>query len=292
MVLMKKLLKKNQIMITALAIMIAVAGYLNFAGAKTGEEDFLSTNGSDSELTYDVADISDEDMYAISLQEEPDGSLTDITSMDTDDTTLTSDYLSSNMQIEGNSDDSLAVDSTSVNHGVLSEGEDKADAADAIDDEVEVPGEAVFTSTTAVSNLDGARLLKEQTIAKNKATLLEIINNENLSEAAKQEAIDSMLTMTQTAQKETDAQMLLEAKGYADTVVSINNGTVDVMVNAVSLTDAQTAQIMDIVQRKTDVSAENIIITVSGTTPCHSSVLTRYVERSTYEEESFSDCFR
>ena len=213
------------------------------------------------------ADISDEDMYAISLQEEPDGSLTDITSMDTDDTTLTSDYLSSNMQIEGNSDDSLAVDSTSVNHGVLSEGEDKADAADAIDDEVEVPGEAVFTSTTAVSNLDGARLLKEQTIAKNKATLLEIINNENLSEAAKQEAIDSMLTMTQTAQKETDAQMLLEAKGYADTVVSINNGTVDVMVNAVSLTDAQTAQIMDIVQRKTDVSAENIIITVSGTTP-------------------------
>ena len=44
--------------------------------------------------------------------------------------------------------------------------------------------------------------------------------------------------------------MLLEAKGYADTVVSINNGTVDVMVNAVSLTDAQTAQIMDIVQRK------------------------------------------
>ena len=94
MVLMKKLLKKNQIMITALAIMIAVAGYLNFAGAKIGEEDFLSTNGSDSELTYDVADISDEDMYAISLQEEPDGSLTDITSMDTDDTTLTSDYLS------------------------------------------------------------------------------------------------------------------------------------------------------------------------------------------------------
>ena len=144
---------------------------------------------------------------------------------------------------------------------------DKVDAADAIDDEVEVPGEAVFTSTTAVSNLDGARLLKEQTIAKNKATLLEIINNENLSEAAKQEAIDSMLTMTQTAQKETDAQMLLEAKGYADTVVSINDGTVDVMVNAVSLTDAQTAQIMDIVQRKTDVSAENIIITVSGTTP-------------------------
>lgn len=66
------------------------------------------------------------------------------------------------MQIEGNSDDSLAVDSIICESGVLSEGEDKADAADAIDDEVEVPGEAVFTSTTAVSNLDGARLLKNR----------------------------------------------------------------------------------------------------------------------------------
>ncbi len=30
------MLKRNQIMITALAIMIAVAGYLNFAGTKAG----------------------------------------------------------------------------------------------------------------------------------------------------------------------------------------------------------------------------------------------------------------
>lgn len=267
MVLVKRIFKKNQVMITALAIMIAVAGYLNFAGARIGEEDFLSTDGNDSKLTYEMADISDEDMYAISLQEDTDGTVrdyTDIASLDTDDASLTADYLSESMQIEGNSDDSLAVDSTSVDHGVLSASADDADTAGA---EAEVPGEAVFTSTTAVSTLDGARLLKEQTMAKNKATLLEIINNENLSEAAKQDAVDSMLAMTQTAQKETDAQMLLEAKGYTETVVSINDGTVDVMVNAVSLTDAQTAQIMDIVQRKTDISPENIIITVSGVNP-------------------------
>ena len=267
MVLVKRIFKKNQVMITALAIMIAVAGYLNFAGAKIGEEDFLSTDGNDSKLTYEMADISDEDMYAISLQEDTDGTIkdyTDIASLDTDDTSQTANYLSESMQIEGNSDDTLAVDSTSVDHGVLSASADDADTTGA---EAEVPGEAVFTSTTAVSTLDGARLLKEQTMAKNKATLLEIINNENLSEAAKQDAVDSMLAMTQTAQKETDAQMLLEAKGYTETVVSINDGTVDVMVNAVSLTDAQTAQIMDIVQRKTDISPENIIITVSGVNP-------------------------
>ena len=35
---MKKLWKRNQIMITALALMIAIAGYLNFMGKKVDEE--------------------------------------------------------------------------------------------------------------------------------------------------------------------------------------------------------------------------------------------------------------
>ena len=40
----------------------------------------------------------------------------------------------------------------------------------------------------------------------------------------------------------------------------MNGDTVDVVVNATTLDDAQRAQIEDIVKRKTDVSAEKIII--------------------------------
>ena len=250
---MKKILRKNQIMITALAVMIAVAGYLNFAGTKIGEEDFISVDGSNSELTYE---ISDEDMYAISLREDTDGVITDyseyaavtgteadIASLDTDDTTITDNYLKSDMdtQIAANTDETGAT--------VI---------------EQETPGEAVFTSASGVSTLAGAKLLKEQTRAQNKEALMEIINNEDLTEDAKKEAVNSMITLTETAQKESDAQMLLEAKGFTQTVVSISGDSVDVMVGAVSLTEAQTAQIIDIVQRKTDIAAENIIITVSG----------------------------
>ena len=43
-------------------------------------------------------------------------------------------------------------------------------------------------------------------------------------------------------------------------VVSINEGAVDVVVNASVLDDAMRAQIEDIVKRKTDISPENIII--------------------------------
>lgn len=93
---------------------------------------------------------------------------------------------------------------------------------------------------------------------------MEIIQSEELTEDAKKDAVNSMITLTETAQKESDAQMLLEAKGFTQTVVSISGDSADVMVEAASLTEAQTAQIIDIVQRKTAVSAENIIITVSG----------------------------
>lgn len=258
MVPVKRIFRKNQIMITALAIMIAVAGYLNFAGEQIGEEDFLTQDGSKTELTYEMTDISDEDMYAIAMTDEAEGNLTDYTdlaSLDTDYIEETENYLAENMEIIGDSDESKSA--VEVN----------ADAEAASEEDVileEVPGEAVFTSATGVTSLAGAKLLKEQTRAQNKEALLEIIDNASLTQEAKQEAVDSMIAMTETAQRETDAEMLLEAKGYTETVVSISDGTADVMIGAVSLTDTQTAQIIDIVQRKTEVAPENIVITVSG----------------------------
>ncbi len=187
------------------------------------------------------------------------GTEDDILSLDSDDVTAAENYLDSDMEVAGN--DALAAQESTDGHGVLASNTETADA-NVI--EQEVPGEAVFTSASGVSTLAGAKLLKEQTRAQNKETLLEIINNESLTEEAKQEAVNSMIELTQTAQKESDAQLLLEAKGYTQTVVSISGDVADVMIEASSLTDAQTAQIIDIVQRKTDIEPENIIITISG----------------------------
>ncbi|MDE6620321.1 MAG: SpoIIIAH-like family protein [Lachnospiraceae bacterium] len=262
------MLRKNQIMITALAVMIAVAGYLNFAGTKIGEEDFISVDGSSSELTYE---ISDEDMYAISLREDTDGTIqdyasmtgdnTDIMSLDTDDVTITDNYLSSDMNAVSDSAIDTSIASDDVSADALASNIDESGATVI---EQEIPGEAVFTSASGVSTLAGAKLLKEQTRAQNKESLLEIIQNEDLTEEAKKDAVSSMIALTETAQKESDAQMLLEAKGFTQTVVSISGDSADVMVEAANLTEAQTAQIIDIVQRKTDIAPENIIITVSG----------------------------
>ena len=242
------MLKRNQIMITALAIMIAVAGYLNFAGTKAGEEQLTSADaGNAGEDMTALLDLSEEDVVS------------DLDSMDSDqDGVAAADYL--NEQMPANAQ--VQADSAQV--AVVSETMDEASAEQVAEDtdvqNGEVPGEAVFTSSTGVTSLAGAKLQKEQTRAKNKETLLDIINNANISEEQKQDAINGMIALTDMAEKETAAEILLEAKGFNDVVVSISGSGVDVVVNAPSLTDAQRAQIEDIVTRKTGISPENIII--------------------------------
>ena len=128
---------------------------------------------------------------------------------------------------------------------------------------MENPGEAVLTGGTSVSEyIAGVQLNREQIRAKNKETLMQLINSDQVSEAEKQTAVQNMIQLTEISEKENAAETLLKAKGFVDPVVSITDGQVDVVVNAVSITDQERAQIEDIVKRKTEVGAEGIVITL------------------------------
>ena len=271
---MKKLWKTNQIMITALALMIAIAGYLNFMGKKVDEENLFSTSAQFEEAsgvtTEDgtdmaaVTDITDESLALLPEQEngaiDESAAMTDIDSMDSEDEMVYSDYLDEN-QAENVS---AAVDDAALDETAMAGTDENAasgEVAQVTEDYTgETPGEAVFTSSQAISSIAGANLMKEQTRAKNKEALLNIINAENLPESAKQDAVNSMIELTDITQKECAAEILLEAKGFADVVVSISGDVADVIVQADDLTEAQRAQIEDIVSRKTGIGAENIII--------------------------------
>lgn len=271
---MKKLWKRNQIMITALALMIAIAGYLNFMGKKVDEENLFTTSAQFEEAsgvtTEDgtdmaaVTDITDESLALLPEQEngaiDESAAMTDIDSMDSEDEMVYSDYLDENQaeNVSAAADDA-ALDETAM--AGTDENAASGEVAQVTEDYTgETPGEAVFTSSQAISSIAGANLMKEQTRAKNKEALLNIINAENLPESAKQDAVNSMIELTDITQKECAAEILLEAKGFADVVVSISGDVADVIVQADDLTEAQRAQIEDIVSRKTGIGAENIII--------------------------------
>ena len=59
----------------------------------------------------------------------------------------------------------------------------------------------------------------------------------------------------------TDLMASIDQAGYYP-VVSITENKVDVVINAVSITDPERAQIEDIVKRKTEIGADGIVITL------------------------------
>ena len=80
---MKKIFKKNQVIITSLAILIAVAGYLNFADVDLGIGDKEASTDNSSildQVEYDLSDetaVADENAEtAAETAEVPDGSST------------------------------------------------------------------------------------------------------------------------------------------------------------------------------------------------------------------------
>ena len=132
-------------------------------------------------------------MYKRQLQED---AASDIPSLDSDDeAAAVENFLDSDMQVADNAEVSIVSDY--IDEGMAEAADETAVVSqDAEVQDGETPGEAVYTSSSGVSSLSGARLLKEQTRAKNKETLLEIINNANIAESQKQEAVDNMIALT------------------------------------------------------------------------------------------------
>lgn len=197
---MKKIFRSNQIAITSLAIMIAVAGYLNFT--KSEAPSTVNYESAEESLdTIDTMDISDADSL-----------------------------------ISEKVDDDIPVEDT------------------------QTIGDAVLTQAQVGEYVAGAKMEREQTRSKTRDSLNEIIENETLSDSEKEEAVAKLTKLAEIIEKEAATEQLLDTKGYGDSVVSIGDDSVDVVLNYDELTQADRAQIEDIVTRKTGCSISQIVI--------------------------------
>ena len=200
---MKKGSHKNQIIITTLALLLAVVGYISYDNRDTfmSAKDVLST---EIEAVNGKADTKE--------------------SKECEDTQASDEV-------------ALETDST---------------------EEILNAGETVLTSASTESEecVAQVKLGREQVRSKNKEALQKIIDDAGVSEAEKKSAVDAMVKLTENAQMEEDAQMMLEAKGFKNAVVSLS----DVIVGKEDVTDEKRAQIEDIIKRKTNIGASNIVI--------------------------------
>ncbi len=203
-------IKRNQVVVTALAVMIAAAGYLNFKESR----------------------FSEGKQTALQLTEEGDvAALVDYSALP---------------------DDVSAADLT-------------LDPITAEVAETTGDGAAVYVSAGAGALTDSgyfaeAKLDREQSRAKQKDILTEMLNNENISQEQKDKCSDNMMHLQERIEKETAAEAMIESKGFKEAYVRMDDDTVDVVVDKETLTDAEVAQIEDIVKRKTGYDASKIRI--------------------------------
>ena len=212
----KQGVRKNQVIIAALAIMIVVAGYLNFrtGGLGVDESSILSNAPVKETLESETADVllelTENDLQEIEVADEE-----DMTDLDNSETESPEDV-----------------------------------------------GEAVLTSTVTAQNFSAqAKLNREQMRSKNKEVLIEVINNENVTDDLNQTATEDLMDMTNRSEMEVAAENLLTAKGFENSVVSLTKDSCDMVVCRESLTETERAQIEDIISRKTDIGMENVVIT-------------------------------
>ncbi|MDR3091224.1 MAG: SpoIIIAH-like family protein [Clostridiales bacterium] len=209
-------LKRNQIIITALVVMVAVAGYLNYVDTKNSP----------------VGIALNDEGEALALI--PNG--------------------------EGR--ESAPVSALGELYSDINEYDDPAIAADENKSDQTDPGAAVFVNASPAdsSYFIQAKLDREQSRSRQKEMLSEMINNPNIEQVKRSECASEMLEIQKRIEKETAAEAMIESKGFTDVYVRIDDDTVDVVVSKERLSDAEIAQIEDIVKRKTGVSADKIRI--------------------------------
>lgn len=229
-------LKRNQIIITALVIMVAVAGYLTWADSRVVEDSiigyWLDEQGEIRALiTQDgevVATIFPED-YPI---DEP--------WIVTHDPTIA---------VYGEDIDWVNLETLDIGEII----------ALPFQDTPGTPGEAIFVNRSYESSFFvQQRLNREQARSGERAVLNDLINNMNVADNQRAEAADAMLEIQRRIERETAAEALIEAKGFAEAYVRISDVSVDVIVSKDALTDAELAQIVEIIKRKTGMNETQI----------------------------------
>lgn len=269
---MKNLFRKNNIIIAALAIMIIIAGYLNFSSNNDNSLNLSDTNDYDTTEATMGDDISDSDFLSLDDQ----GNLLSDSALDlSDEDTQTADNATVD---DAKTEDTANADDAAVAEDSKETAESKDDSkvsdtakadsdtektADAKGDkeETSTPGEAVLVSTITSSDFYSATKIKrENTRSENYETCMDIIKAENLSEENKQVAVNELMEIERIREIETATEIMLEAQGFSDSLVYMQDKRVDVVVNAEKVTEQDLAKIMEAVKSRTKMKANQIFV--------------------------------
>jgi len=237
-----RLIKKNQVVIYVIALMLVVAGYLNFT--TNGDlKSAVQTASSEEELEK-MANIGDAQLVSSNVVSENDVKSNE--SVNTETNTEKANEENNNPNNEN---------STNVAKNENSEENQNEDNKQG--------GETVETSSNNKDNNDyftTSRLERDTMYSQILETYEKILNSSNSLETQKQSATEEIKKINDIKNSIMICENLIKTKGFENVVIFVNGDSVSIIVRDDQLNTEKVAQIQNIISREMNTKVENIHI--------------------------------
>ena len=216
-----KIIKKNQIIIYVVVLILMVAGYLNYTSYTEKQVALETAMQMDAKDDTQVADIGDATLV--------------------------------------NSND-VAKDNTS-NMTTNSNVEEENSNTNEIKDEKETDQTQETSSDSKVDYFVQSKLERDSMYSQMLETYENVLNSEHSLETQRQSATEEIEKINKTKNAIMICENLIKTKGFENSIIFVNGDSVNVIIRADELKQEEVAQIQNIVSREIQSTIENIHIT-------------------------------
>ncbi len=229
---MKGLLKKNQVIIYVIALMLVTAGYLNYTtntAEQVSAETAMEMEANDDMQIADIGDatlVSSEAVNENEVTENTTENVTESTSNTNGDTTQEAN---GNMTQNTNTVENNTATQTSAT----------------------VSTDEYFTKS---------KLERDTMYSQMIESYENVLNSSNSLETQKQSATEEIKKINDTKNSIMICENLISTKGFTNNIVFVNGDSISVIIGVEQLQQEEVAQIQNIISRELNAEIENIHI--------------------------------
>ena len=224
---MKGILKKNQIIIYVIAIMLMTAGYLNYT-TKQGENSIQTSLDIEAKDDSRLADIGDATLVS------------------------SSDVVVDDLKNETNTENTTNITTNEVKENTIENNSNQVNSTEQTSGNVSNNNE-YFTKS---------KLERDNMYSQMIETYEKILDSNNSLETQKQTATTEITKINQTKNSIMICENLIKTKGFENVVIFVNGESVSIIIGLPELKQEEVAQIQNIISRELNVNAENIHISI------------------------------
>ena len=229
---MKGLLKKNQVIIYVIALMLVTAGYLNYTTNTAEQVSAQTTMEMEANDDMQIADIGDA-------------------------TLVNSEAVSEN-EVAENTTENVTENISNTNGNATQE------ANENVTQNTNTTENHTVTQTSATVTTDEyftkSKLERDTMYSQMIESYENVLNSSNSLETQKQSATEEIKKINDTKNSIMICENLISTKGFTNNIIFVNGDSISVIIGAEQLQQEEVAQIQNIISRELQAEIENIHI--------------------------------